>query len=492
LGLHGCLVDRAAGPRPVPARVVLRLALLERLGDLLFLAPGDPGTRVLCVDRRVAVPLAQGERDAPSRRRVLDRVGKQIVEHYSKLVLVSPDAYRGEVLVDRDLLRGGRDPVRRDDGGGELVERDRFDHLQIGHDLLRLRELQEVLDQLLQIHAVRADDRRDLGLFRQLLVQALREELRALPDGRERRLELVRYVSQERQLLVLELLDAAPQPVELAAERLDVAGAADLDRIVELARAEAAKLPANVAHRRRDQHDEPAGQLERRGKHGGGLRHQRALHVRRGIHRVVGLLLDQLAALGMHEPGAVSEPVPDLVEKLAVVVAPKRRGRLAGRIVQPLVQRLLLGAERVQLLASDRRQVELREVVDGIAEEPALREIALVVVLIVPDRERAERPLHLGQRLVEGAALLQRDGLDQRRAAVLGEAVDLDDRGDDGRDQRGLHDGEAEQDQPKDRTRTIQARPLASELDAIATYCTKAAHGAPRRKKADGEELPRR
>src|SRR5690606_15233815 len=133
-----------AEPGAFHARLVLRLTLLERLEDLLFLVLGDAGTRVFDVDHRVAVPLTQGERYAPSGRRVLDRVGKQIVEHYSKLILVPPDVNWGERLLHGDLLGPGRDPVRRDDQAGEGIEVDRLHHLEVGHDLLRPRKLQEV------------------------------------------------------------------------------------------------------------------------------------------------------------------------------------------------------------------------------------------------------------------------------------------------------------------------------------------------------------
>src|SRR5690606_12339806 len=100
--------------------------------------------------------------------------------------------------------------------------------------------------------------------------------------------------------------------------------------------------------------------------------------------------------------------------------------------------------------------------------------------------------LHLRQRLVERAALLQGNlRFDQRRTAVLRETVDVHDCGDHGRDQRGLYDGEAEEDQPDDRTWAVQACPLA--LQALsAAYSTRCAWSAPRQKTGGGTLFPRR
>src|SRR5690606_8990390 len=91
VGLHVLLGNRQAEPGPFHARLILRPSLLERLENLLLLVVVDAGARVLDVDDREAVPCVQGKRDTPFGRRVLDRVRKQIVEHYSKLILVAAD-----------------------------------------------------------------------------------------------------------------------------------------------------------------------------------------------------------------------------------------------------------------------------------------------------------------------------------------------------------------------------------------------------------------
>src|SRR5690606_41667816 len=53
---------------------------------------------------------------------------------------------------------------------------------------------------------------------------------RALADRRQRRLQLVRDLPHERRLLLLELREPAPQPIELLAELLDVARPVHRDR----------------------------------------------------------------------------------------------------------------------------------------------------------------------------------------------------------------------------------------------------------------------
>ena len=80
-------------------------------------------------------------------------------------------------------------------------------------------ERQQVLDELLQLDAVVAQDARDLLLLAvELADRAVEQQLRAFADVRERRLQLVRHVAQELVLLVRRVLEAHAQPLELAAE----------------------------------------------------------------------------------------------------------------------------------------------------------------------------------------------------------------------------------------------------------------------------------
>ena len=116
-------------------------------------------------------------------------------------------------------------------------------------------EGQQVLDHALQLDAVLAQDRGDLALVGvELADRAVHQQLRALADVRERRLQLVRHVPQEAVALVRELEQALAQPLELAAEALQVVGAVDRDRIGEGALAEladgAVELAAAAGRRR--------------------------------------------------------------------------------------------------------------------------------------------------------------------------------------------------------------------------------------------------
>src|SRR5690606_3389544 len=105
VGLHVFLGDCQAEPGSLDARLVLRTALLERLEDLVFLRIVDARAGILDVDYGVAVSLGQRQRNPPVGRRELDRVGEQIVQHYSKLILVAADMHRRELLLDGNALR---------------------------------------------------------------------------------------------------------------------------------------------------------------------------------------------------------------------------------------------------------------------------------------------------------------------------------------------------------------------------------------------------
>src|SRR6202034_2667129 len=105
-------------------------------------------------------------------------------------------------------------------------------------------EGQQVLDHALQLDAVLAQDRRDLALVGvELADRPVHEELGALADVRERRLELVRHVAQKAVAFLGELEQSLPEPLELPAEALEVARARDLDGLGECALAELTSPP---------------------------------------------------------------------------------------------------------------------------------------------------------------------------------------------------------------------------------------------------------
>src|SRR5207244_270817 len=93
------------------------------------------------------------------------------------------------------------------------------------------------------------------------------QELRALADIRERGLQLMRYVPEEPIALVRQIEQTLPQPLELAAEALEVVGTRHRDRIGEGALAELADGAVELAQRPADAEgeDEDGDERERPG-----------------------------------------------------------------------------------------------------------------------------------------------------------------------------------------------------------------------------------
>src|SRR5690606_34139384 len=160
--------------------------------------------------------------DRTAGRRELDGVRQQVVEHRSHLVLVGAhdEIVDVEPQVDPPALEC--QPLRLgdvDDLRTQRVLRQR-EHLALR---LPRAEAQEVLDELLQLDAVGAQDVRHFALrLGELPDRAVEQKLGALADVGERCLELVRHVAQEAVLFLGELEQPDPQPVELAPEALEV------------------------------------------------------------------------------------------------------------------------------------------------------------------------------------------------------------------------------------------------------------------------------
>ncbi len=84
-------------------------------------------------------------------------------------------------------------------------------------------EGQQVLDHALQLDDVLAQDRRHLALDGvELTNRTVHQQLSALANVRERRLELVRHVPQEAVAFVRQLQQPLAQPLELPSEALEV------------------------------------------------------------------------------------------------------------------------------------------------------------------------------------------------------------------------------------------------------------------------------
>lgn len=96
---------------------------------------------------------------------------------------------------------------------------------------LRHVEIEHVLDQLLQLDGVARQDVEDLPLRRvERPGDIVGQQLRAFPDGTQRRLELMGDLSQELGFLFFQIDESLPQPVEPLPHHGDVARAAQPDR----------------------------------------------------------------------------------------------------------------------------------------------------------------------------------------------------------------------------------------------------------------------
>src|SRR6185369_17372581 len=116
---------------------------------------------------------------------------------------------------------------------------------------------------------------------------AVEQELGALTDVRERRLQLMRHVAQKLVLLVGRFFEPMPQPLELTAQRLDVVRAADGDRPAEVAFSELANRAVDLAHRPADEQQEQHYENERPGNQGRGLPGERVLRRARVLLELV-------------------------------------------------------------------------------------------------------------------------------------------------------------------------------------------------------------
>ena len=115
-----------------------------------------------------------------------------------------------DLEAELDLLVRDHEPVlaqHAEDHGLQLELRE-IERRRLG---LPSAERQQILDELLQLDAVVAQDARDLLLLVvELADGAVEQELGAFADVRERRLQLVRHVPQEFVLLVRRFLEPVP------------------------------------------------------------------------------------------------------------------------------------------------------------------------------------------------------------------------------------------------------------------------------------------
>ena len=236
VGARDVLDQREADPRAADRRQPDRAAAVEPLEDPVVLLGVDARAPVAHAEHDALAGAADVERDPLAAGGVLDRVVDQVQDGEGERAGVEPQ--HRQVGLDRGLERhvGARDPARRqldravDDlaevGVGELVD---------AHAALDLGEVEHVVDQAGEPHALAPDDLGVLVGLLGALGAALGEHLAEHRDDRERRLELVRHVGDE---LALELVEPA-----LAADREAEEGeaaedhrdrAADQQRVDEL------------------------------------------------------------------------------------------------------------------------------------------------------------------------------------------------------------------------------------------------------------------
>ena len=161
---------------------------------------------------------------------------------------------------------------------------------------------------MLQLHAVLAQNPGDFALGAlKLADRTVDQQLRALADVRERRLQFVRHVAQEPVLLLRQFKQAQAQPVELRRELLQVPGSPYRDRAREFA---APKLIDRAV----DRADGPAEQVREQADRQDGHRHQQQclpeqLALRPvGCHmQVVEFPVDLLVAVLGHFGGHVEQ-----------------------------------------------------------------------------------------------------------------------------------------------------------------------------------------
>src|SRR5258705_7463984 len=118
--------------------------------------------------------------------------------------------------------------------------------------------VEQALDQLLQLHALLLQDSDDFELARRKRTgSAFGEQLGSFAKRRQRRFQLVRYVSQEQALLLLELDQTLTQPIEPAAQVFQIRRPAHPDVAFELTRAEAPDRLVELADRSGDEKGDP-------------------------------------------------------------------------------------------------------------------------------------------------------------------------------------------------------------------------------------------
>jgi hypothetical protein len=125
---------------------------------------------------------------------------------------------------------------------------------------------------------------------------ALAEQLRALADGRQRRLQVVRDMAQKAVLLLFQLCQAPSQPVEPPPEIGQVLRSGHRHAVGVIGAADGADGPIELLELAGNDGTKPQGDPERHRNRRKQLPHQRAARIERRGAQMFDLDVDQMAA----------------------------------------------------------------------------------------------------------------------------------------------------------------------------------------------------
>src|SRR5579862_9469483 len=364
-------------------------------------------------------------------RRVLDRVRHQILEYQADLAAIGHQRYIIDPYVEAHPLRQQRQLLVLE----HLLHQGpqaKFSRLEADARSLPGTEGQQILDHALQFDAILAQDRRHLALIGiELTDRPIHQQLGPFADVGERRLQLMRHVTQEAIALLRELEQTLPQPFELPPEALEVVRAADRDGIAERAFAELADAAIQLAQRPADAEREHEHRDDRQWQQQRGLPYQPLARLERtrlqggdlGIDLGIALLRDAL-----DEGGELVEALGEIRCGARAAAGRRAHDRCAGALLKLAElhqgEARIAGGETLQLLARCAQMLILRAV--------ELEELGVVEYV-----EETGRPFeggNLSEQRLAGAR--PGDALDDDLLAGFGQITDLEHRGQDRDEQR--------------------------------------------------------
>ena len=407
---------------------------------MLAILAGDPGAAVGDIQHQLGAGGPRAQVDGTALGRVLDGVRHQVLEDQTNLAAIGDERHVLDAHVEAHPLRQQSELLVLQNLLHERPEA-KLGGLEADAGGLPGAEGEEVLDHALQLDAVLAQDGGHLALVGiELSHGPVHQELGALADVCERGLQLMRYVPEEPIALVRQLEQTLPQPLELAAEALEIVGARHRDRIGEGALAELADGSVELAQRPADAEGEDEDGDERERQEGRRLPQEAIACVERLRFECRHLAVDLGIAL-LGDPLDERRQLRETARKIGGRGgAAARRSAHDGEADTPLQPSELLerlcrvgGGVQAQLLARRAQERILRAVK---LEERGIREHLI-------QARRALEGSHLREQLLAGARA--RDALDHDLLAPVRQITDLEHRGQDGDQER--HGDERQPDQ---------------------------------------------